>query len=155
IEFEATHQVVDSAGPTIEQARTHVVAGALDSPEVTLELTPVKNGPPLAVYAAAHLQSWANPNLEALYSMDVSSDKGKTWTPMVNDWRIPKNDAAPATRWSQAYVWGSRAVATAPVQVRFRNDRRVPIARAELHVVSQTTGRDATRVTFDWTDDAG
>jgi len=41
------------------------------------------------------------------------------------------------------------------MRVRFHNDRGVPIARPELHVVYKTTGRDSTRVTFDWTDDAG
>jgi hypothetical protein len=155
VEFEATHQAVDSVGPPIEQARTHVVAGSFDSPEVTLELTPARKDSPVAVYAAAHVMSWADPNLAGVYSVDLSSDKGATWTPMVKDWRIPKNDGAPATRWSQAYVWGSCAVSTAPVRVRFRNDRNVPIARAELHLVHTTAGRDSTRVTFDWTDDAG
>src|SRR6185503_14240966 len=61
----------------------------------------------------------------------------------------------PDVRWSQAYLWGSSALSAGPVRVRFRNDRNVPFARAELHLVTKTPGRDATRVTFDWTDDGG
>ena len=155
IDFEATHQAVDSVGPPIEQARTHVVAGAFYSAEVTLELTQPGKATPVAVYAAAHLNSWANPNHQAVYSADLSTDRGTTWTPMVSNWRVPKNEAAPDVRWSQGYLWGKSAVSTAPVQVRFRNDRNVPFARAELHLEYKTMGRDATRVTFDWSDDAG
>jgi hypothetical protein len=152
VEFEATHQVVDSVGPPIEQAKTHVVSGAFDSPEVTLEL---RAESPVTVTAAAHVMTWADPKLQATYSLDLSTDCGASWTPLVENWRIPKNVAAPESRWSQAYVWGSREISAAPVQVRFRNDRRVPIARAELHLVRRTPGRDQTRVTFDWSDDAG
>jgi hypothetical protein len=155
VEFEATRETVDSVGPPIEQARTHVVAGAFDSPEVTLELKAASNAVPVSVYATGHILSWANPNLKAVYSIDLSTDGGISWRPMVENWRIPKNEGAPDVRWSQAYVWGSSPVSAGPVRVRFRNDRNVPFARAELHLVTKTPGRDATKVTFDWTDDGG
>jgi hypothetical protein len=155
VEFEATHEVVDSVGPPIEQARTHLVGGAFDSPEVTLELRPGAKVIPVMVYAAAHVMSWADPKLQAVYAIDLSSDGGASWTPMVENWKVPKNEAAPESRWSQSFVWGSRSVPAAPLRVRFRNDRRVPFGRAEMHLVSRTPGRDSTRVTFDWTDDGG
>jgi hypothetical protein len=41
------------------------------------------------------------------------------------------------------------------VQVRFRNDGGKRYLRAEAHLVYATSGRDATKVTFNWTDSTG
>jgi hypothetical protein len=45
--------------------------------------------------------------------------------------------------------------AATSVQVRFRNSGGKAFARCEAHLVYRTAGADATRVTFDWTDDGG
>jgi hypothetical protein len=41
------------------------------------------------------------------------------------------------------------------VRVRFRNDRGQEYFRAEAHLAYETRGRDATKVSFDWTDSSG
>jgi hypothetical protein len=41
------------------------------------------------------------------------------------------------------------------VQVRFRNNGGKSYARGEVHLVYRSAGADGTKVTFDWTDDAG
>ena len=42
-----------------------------------------------------------------------------------------------------------------PVRVRFKNDGGKNVLRAELHLVYKTGSKDASKVTFDWKDDAG
>ena len=41
------------------------------------------------------------------------------------------------------------------MRVRFRNTGGKAYLQAEAHLVYQTKNGDATKVTFDWTDDAG
>jgi len=54
-------------------------------------------------------------------------------------------------------MWPSVDVAdiAAPVRVRFKNDGGKNYLRAELHLLYKAAGQDATKVTFDWKDDAG
>src|SRR5205807_1006832 len=51
VRFEAAGKAVVSTGPTLEGARTHVVEGGLETPQVTLELATPRREPALAVYA--------------------------------------------------------------------------------------------------------
>ena len=58
---------------------------------------------------------------------------------------------------AQSLCYGSVTLtepSAAPVRVRFRNTGRKSYHRAEVHLVYRT-GKDATQVTFAWTDHAG
>jgi hypothetical protein len=75
---------------------------------------------------------------------------------MVADWTIPRRGEEPRDFWSQSFSYGSAAVnATSPARVRFRNSGGKSYLRAEAHLVYKTGAVDATKVTFDWTDDKG
>jgi hypothetical protein len=74
----------------------------------------------------------------------------------VKDWQIVRLGQGPKSGWSQSFVWGEGEITgSTPLRIRFSNDGRIEIRRAEAHLVYRTGGMDATRVTFDWTDDAG
>jgi len=155
VTFESSGQAVVSAGPTREQARTHLVEGDFGSPLVTLSLAAPRKEIPVALHAAAHALSYTEPNPRIKYQIDASTDDGRTWAPVVKDWQIVRLGQGPKSGWSQSFVWGSSPVAAAPVRVRFSNDGKIAFQRAEAHLVYRSPGRDATKVTFDWTDDAG
>jgi hypothetical protein len=156
--FEASGKAVVSAGPTVEQAKTQVVAGGFGTPEVTLELATPRREPVAVVYAAAQLASGNPPAPDVRYQIDYSADGGKTWKPLVKDWTIPRRGEEPAEFWSQSFCYGSADVAekdVSSVRVRFGNTGSKACLRAEVHLAYQARGKDATKVTFDWTDDAG
>jgi hypothetical protein len=156
--FEASGKAVVSAGPTLEQAKTHVVAGNFGTPEVTLELATPHREPVVAVYAAAQVASSNPPSPDVRYHIDYSTDGGRTWQPVVKDWTIPRRGEEPPGFWSQSFCYGSVAIAepdVGSVRVRFRNTGGKPYLRAEEHLVYRTQGKDGTKVTFDWTDDRG
>jgi hypothetical protein len=95
---------------------------------------------------------------EVKYHIDYSTDAGKTWKPVVKDWTIPQHGDEPADAWSQSFCYGSTQLADKDVsslRVRFRNTAGKQCLRAEVHLVYQTKGSDRTKVTFDWSDDAG
>src|SRR5205823_14645628 len=110
VTFAASGRAVVSAGPTLPQARAHVVEGAFDSPSVTLELQTPRGEPAVAVYAAAHLNSGNPPDPKVKYEIDASVDGGKTWRPVVKDWTINRRGDEPADFWSQSFCWGSADV---------------------------------------------
>jgi hypothetical protein len=158
VHFESSGRAVVSAGPTVEQAKTHVVAGGFGTREVTLELATPRREPVVAVHAAAHVASGNPPGPDVRYQIDYSTDGGTTWRPLVKDWTIPRRGEEPRDFWSQSFCYGSADVAekdASTVRVRFRNSGGKSNLRAEAHLVYRTGGGDATRVTFDWTDDAG
>lgn len=158
VRFESGGRVVVSAGPTIAQARTHVVEGGFSTPQVTLELSTPKGEPAVEVHAAAHVASSNPPRADVLYHIDFSTDGGKTWKPVVKDWNIPRRGEEPADFWSQSFCYGSARIDEKDcprVRVRFRNSGRKPYLRAEVHLAYRTRGKDATKVTFHWTDEAG
>ena len=156
IQFQASNQAVVSAGPNLAQAQAHVVDGKLGTPRVTLELAPPRGGEALAVYAAAHIQSSNPPRPDIKYHIDLSPDAGKTWKPIVKDWTITRRGNEPRDFWSQSMCWGSREldnIDRSKVRVRFHNTGGKVYARAEAHLVYRTQKRDATKVTFAWTED--
>jgi hypothetical protein len=158
VRFAASGRAVIAAGPNRAQAEAHLMDGRFGSPRVTLELATPRGEPVVAVYAAAQVFSSSPPRPEVKYQIELSTDAGKTWRPLVKDWSIPRRGDEPPDFWSQSLCWGSGEVAgssVAKVRVRFRNDGGKAYGRAELHLVYRTAGADATRVTFDWTDDAG
>ena len=157
VRFAASGRGVVSAGPNLPQAQAHMVEGKFGSPSVTLELKTPRGEPAVEVYAAAHIQSGNPPSSDVKYAIDCSTDGGRTWQPIVQDWSITRRGDEPADFWSQSLCWGSAKLdaAAAPVRIRFANTGRRNIARAEAHLVYRTPTSDATRVTFAWTDDEG
>ncbi len=154
IVFEASNRAVISAGPNRDQARAKIVAGAFDSPTVTLQLDAPRQRPTAAIYAAAHVASGNPPAPEIKYAIDFSVDSGKTWQPMVQNWSIPRRGSEPRDFWSQSFCYGFTNVLGAKatsVQVRFKNDGGRRYLRAEAHLVYETSARDGMQVTFDWT----
>jgi hypothetical protein len=158
VHFEASGQANVAAGPAIEQARTHLVGGGIGTPEVRLELATPRGEPACAVYAAAHVASGNPPDPEIRYFIDHSTDGGKTWAALVQDWRIPRRGEEPGDFWSQSFCYGSAPLppsGASRVQVRFHNTGKKAYLRAELHCAYQIPNQDATRVTFAWRDDTG
>jgi hypothetical protein len=108
------------------------------------------------VHAAGHVLSSNPPRADVKYQIDVSTDGGKTWQPLVKDWTITRRGHEPGDFWSQSMCWGSAALSgTSAVQVRFSNNGGKAYARAEAHVVYRVPGSDGTKVTYAWTDDKG
>lgn len=158
VTFAASDRAVVSAGPNRPQARTHLVAGAFDSPSVTLELSSPRKEPAVALFAAAHIASGNPPDANVRYQIEYSPDAGKSWRPVVTDWSIPRVGDEPKEFWSQSLCYGSAELlepSTGAVQIRWSNTGRRNYLRAEAHLVYRTAAQDATRVTFDWIDNAG
>jgi hypothetical protein len=158
VDFLASGRAVVSAGPNLAQGQRHVVEGKVGTPAVTLELATPRKERALAVYAAAHVFSGNPPRPDIKYQIDVSTDGGKTWQPAVKDWTISRRGHEPKDFWSQSFCWGSAELGdrdVSSVRVRFRNSGGRSYARCEAHLVYRTAGRDATKVRFAWTDDAG
>ena len=156
ISFEASGRGLVSAGPNLPQAIGSVVDGAFGSPKVTMELAAPRKEPIVRLYAAAHVASGNPPDPKVKYLVEASSDGGKTWTPIVKDWTVQRRGEEPKDFWSQSLCYGELEVKDAPsVRVRFSNSGGRQVMRAELHAVYQARGKDATKVTYDWSDDAG
>jgi hypothetical protein len=153
VSFRASNQAVVSAGPNLPQAAAHVIEGKLGSPRVTLELATPRREPVLEVHAAAHVHSSSPPQADVKYQIELSTDGGKTWQPLVKDWTIPRRGDEPKDFWSQSLCWGSaepRDRKATTVRVRFRNSGGKSYARCEAHLVYRTGGTDASKVTFEW-----
>lgn len=158
VQFAASNRAVLSAGPNLPQAQAHVVAGQFGSPSVTLELKTPRGEPAVEIHAAAHVNSSNPPSPDVKYQIDLSLDGGRTWRPIVEDWSITRRGDEPPDFWSQSMCWGSASLGQSTAtgaRVRFRNTGGKHYARAEAHLVYRTPTRDATRVTFAWTDDTG
>src|SRR5205814_6225579 len=123
----------------------------------TLAVAAPRGERPLALHAAAHVLSGNPPRPEVKYRIDISTDGGKTWGPVVKDWTIPRRGDEPADFWSQSLCWGSCRLgedAKGTILVRFRNDGGKSYARAEAHLV-YAAGGGSTKVTFAWADEGG
>lgn len=158
VRFEASGTAIASTGPAVEQARAHIVEGAFSTPQVSFELSTPRREPAIEVHAAAHVASGNPPLSDVLYHIDYSTDNGKTWKPVVKDWNIPRVGEEPMDFWSQSFCYGSTMLSgddCSRVRVRFSNTGRKAYLRAEVHLVYRTNDKDATKVTFDWSDDAG
>ncbi len=158
VRFEASGRSVVSAGPTLAQAQPHVVEGGFSTPRVTMELATPRGEPVVEVHAAGHVASGNPPAADVLYHIDYSTDTGKTWRPLVKGWTIPRQGEEPKAFWSQSFCYGSVKIGepdVTKVRVRFRNTGGKPYLRGEVHLVYATRGKDATKVTFDWTDARG
>ena len=156
VRFEATNRALTPGGPNFDQAGTRLVEGSFPSASLTFELAPPRKETASRVYAAAMIDSWNPPRPDVHHTIESSTDGGKTWTPFVKDWVIQRREPEPKGIAPLTHVWGSGEVSgVSPVRVRIRNDRGMLYPRAEAHLAYETRGRDATLVTFDWTDRAG
>ena len=158
VRFRASGRAVVSAGPNLPQAEAHLVEGKFGTPRVTLELATPRGERILEVHAAAHVRSGSPPRADVKYQIELSTDGGKSWRPVVKDWTVTRRGQEPKDFWSQSLCWGSRILegkAVSRVRVRFRNNGGKAYARCEAHLVYRAPGKDATRVTFAWTDDRG
>lgn len=157
IAFAASKHAVISAGPNLPQAKAHIVAGAFDTPEVTLELAAPHGEPAVEIYAAAQVASGNPPASGVLYQIESSTNGGRTWSSIVHDWHIEHCGDEPNDFWSQSLCYGGAPLSLEPgkILVRFRNSGRRNYLRAEAHLVYRTESKDDTRVTFNWKDSSG
>ncbi len=155
VSYEASGTAIVSAGPTLPQAQAHVVDGAFGTRTVTLELSTPRKEPSVRLIAAGHVASSAPPSPDVKYQIEYSADGGKAWKPVVKDWQVNRRGDEPKDFWSQSLVYGEVEVKDATsLRVRFKNDGGKSWMRAEAHLVYKVP-TSPTKVTFDWTDDAG
>jgi hypothetical protein len=158
VQFQASECAVVSAGPNVGQARAHVIEGAFGTPAVTMKVATPRGEPVVQIVAAAHVQSGNPPASQVKYLIDYSTDSGRSWQPMLEDWTISRRGDEPPDFWSQSFCWGSADMAGSDfssVLLRFSNSGAKNYARGEVHLVYRTRAMDPTKVTFDWTDDTG
>ena len=153
ITYLSTGRAVASAGPNKDQAAARVVDGRIDSPAVTLELSAPRGERAVKVYAAGWQASGNPPSPDVAYFIDYSADAGKTWRPVVSDWRIIRRPPEPKDFWSQSFCWGDADLppdTTGPVRVRFRNTGGKAYRKVEAHLVYEVAAPSPTQVTFAW-----
>jgi hypothetical protein len=157
VRHASSGQATWSAGPERPHAQAHVVAGAFDSPAVTLKVRAPRGGKLAAIHAAAHIASGNPPSTNIVYRIDASLDAGASWRPVVSDWRIARRGEEPKDFWSQSFCYGSADIPGSATEalVRFSNSGSRAILRAEAHAIFQTGEQDPARVEYCWTDDAG
>jgi hypothetical protein len=151
ITYAASGHAVVSAGPTLAQARAHKIAGDFNTPKLTLALAAPRQAKATTVYAAAHMRSSSPPDPGVSYFIEYSLDEGKSWQPIVRDWKITRRGDEPKDFWSQSFVWGKAKLpqpTSGAVQVRFRNTGGKQIARAEMHLAYEVPHDDACEITF-------
>ncbi len=153
ITFAASGKAVVSAGPNRDQALAHLVGGSLDSPGITLKLTAPRGEKVIGIHAASHNLSGNPPSPDVRYAIHCSHDGGETWIPITKDWRILPRGINPPDFWSQSFTYGSASIEpiAAPILVRFSNDGGKHYRRVEAHLIYETGGSSASKVTFAWT----
>jgi hypothetical protein len=155
--FLASGRGIISAGPHKDQAQAHVVEGKMGSNSVTLELSAPRNQKALHIYAASWQASGAPPAPVA-YRIDFSLDGGKSWQPIVKDWKVIRREPEPPEFWSQSFCWGDielKTPATGPVRVKFSNDGRKQYRKVEAHLAYEVAEPSPTEVTFAWKESGG
>ncbi len=158
VTFAASHRAVLSVGPTVEQAKTHIVDGDFQQPSVTLAAASPQKKSIAAIHASAQVASGNPPSATTKYQIEYSTDAGQTWKPIAKDWIFPRHGEEPADFWSQSFCYGKADISERDVhavQVRFRNDGQKKYLRAAVDLVYHTQPADATKVTYDWVDASG
>jgi len=153
VTFEAGGKAVVSAGPNVPQAAAHLVDGAMNSPKVTLELAAPRQARAVQVYAAARIGSGSPPR-QCTYSIDCSTDGGKTWKSILKDWAIVQRPPEPNDWWSQTFNMADAPLdnAAGPVRVRFSNTGGRQYMWAEAHLVYRVENTSPVKVTYAWKD---
>ena len=153
VTVEASGHAVVSAGPNMAQAAAHVVDGAMGSKTVTLELAAPRKAPAVELYVVAHVASGAPPS-DAAYNIEWSADGGKTWKPVLKDWKITRRPPEPDDWWSQSFLQASTPLdnVTGPVRVRYSNTGGRNFLRAEADLVYKVENSSPLKVTYAWKD---
>jgi hypothetical protein len=157
IEFSSGGRAIVSFGPNKQQASPKIVAGAFDTPRVTMEIETPRGEAILELYVSAHMASSNPPNPEVKYELEYSLDQGKSWHSLLNHSSFERRVVEPDDFWSQSLWSGSKRLSgtdTRRVQVRIRNDGGKRVMRAECHLV-YAANQKAAEVTYAWRNDAG
>lgn len=151
------HAIV-SYGPNQQQAAPRIIAGAFDTPKVTLEFKTPRGEPVRELYVSSHVASSNPPSPDILYQMEYSIDQGKTWHSLLKDGRILRRGVEPSDFFSQSLWSGHVALpgnTSSVVQVRLHNNGGKRYRRVEGHLVYPVKGSEHSRVTYSWDDDRG
>jgi len=151
VTYEAGGQGFIAAGPNKSQAEAHLVAGAMNSPTVTLALTAPRGAKAVRVYGAARIACGAPPK-PAKYNIDYSTDGGATWQSVLKDWQVIQRKPEPEDWWSQTFCSGEAAVpaVAGPVQVRFTNTGGRSFMRAQAELAYAVDNTSPLKVTYAW-----
>lgn len=151
VTYEASGQAFIAAGPNKDQAQAHLVAGAMNTPTVTLALAAPRGAKAVRVYGAARIASGCPPR-PAKYNIDCWLDGGKTWQSVLKDWQVIRHKPEPNDWWSQTFCWGEAALpaVAGSVQVRFTNTGRRNFMRAQAELAYQVANSSPLKVTYAW-----
>ncbi len=151
VTYEPGGRAIISAGPNKAQAAAHVVSGSPTGRTVTLELEAPRKAKAVHVYGAARAASGVPPK-PSKYNIDVSTDGGKTWKPVLKDWEIVSRPPEPGDWWSQTFLQGDAGLdrVAGPVRVRFANSGNVTYMRAEAHLAYEVPSTSPLTATFAW-----
>ena len=157
ITFLASGRAHVSAGPNRDQAAAHVVDGSIGSKKVTLKLRTPRGERAVHLYASSWQASGSPPRPGVKYQIEYSADDGRTWKPVVKDWRIIRRGDEPGDFWSQSICSADVALkgVTGPVLVRYHNDGGKTYRKVEAHLVYEVRRRGPVKVTFAWRSGGG
>jgi hypothetical protein len=157
ITFQASGLAMVSAGPNLDQAMQHRVAGSLKRGDITLELKTPRGESAVAIHANSWNASGNPPDPNVNFQIEFSIDNGKSWNSVVKNWNIPRRKPEPPDFWSQSFTYGHAEFdATAnKFLVRFRNSGRRSYRRVEAHLVYETQTPSSVMATFCWTENNG
>ena len=147
----ASGLAVVSAGPDLDQAAARVVAGKIPGASVTLELAAPRRAQAVHIYAASRQESGCPPK-DCTYNIDCSIDGGKTWRPVLKDWKIIRSRPEPKDWWSHSFCHGDAPLpgVAGPVRVRFTNTGGQRFTRPEMHLIYKVKNTSPLKVTFAW-----
>ena len=156
ITYEAGGTTVFSMGPEWQLAKTFIKEGGSGESNLTMGVTPRR--PTVGIFASAHTASGSPPNPDIRYQIEYSLDAGKSWSPIVSNWSVPRRGDEPGDFWSQSFCYGStKALCDAgrSILIRFRNNGGKRFLRTEAHLIQKTPKPDPMKVTYRWTDREG
>jgi hypothetical protein len=157
IRYEVSGRGIVSFGPNLPQAKPRVIAGAFDSPKLTLQLATPRKERIQELWVATQVASSNPPNPEIKYQIEASTDAGQSWSPILEHPSIQRSTVEPADFWSQS-LWSAKLTFPVPsadtVQVRFSNNGGKRYLRAEGHLIYPVE-RGPAAITFAWTDSRG
>jgi hypothetical protein len=155
VTFLASGLGVVSAGPNKNQAR--VVDGRLDTANVTVELATPRREKAVRLHVGAHVASGNPPDPNIKFQIEVSTDAGASWKPVVKDWSVVRRPPEAPDFFALGMVWGEIDLkdASGPVRVRCTNNAGRPFLRVEEHLVYKVARQGSTAVTFAWKEAGG
>jgi hypothetical protein len=151
VSYESSGLGYVAAGPTRDEAAAHVVAGAMGSPAVTLQLAAPRGAQVVGVYGSAHV-GCGGPPRESNYNIEYSVDGGQMWMPILKDYQVKQIPPEPGDWWSQAFLQGEAKVdkVAKPVLVRFSNTGKRSFMRVEAELTYQVPNSSGVKVTYAW-----